>query len=82
MVPFLKGKSLGYRRKSKVLTKEDVARFIKEAEGEINLFMKVYTIFTIKYSSNFNTHLLFIAGCFNLRDKWRLPPRRINQGDH
>src|SRR6202042_2308406 len=38
LVPFLKSKSIGYRgKKSKVLTKEDIARFIKEADDEIHL---------------------------------------------
>jgi integrase len=42
LVPYLKNKSVGYRgKKSKVLTREDVNKFIEEADNANNLLMKV-----------------------------------------
>lgn len=42
LVPYLKNKSVGYRgKKSKVLTREDITKFIEEADDETNLFKKV-----------------------------------------
>ncbi|KAF2894221.1 hypothetical protein ILUMI_11946 [Ignelater luminosus] len=38
LLPYLKSKSVGYRgKKSKVLTKEDITKFIKEADDERSL---------------------------------------------
>lgn len=42
LVPFLKKKSVGYRsKKSKVLTRDDVQRFLVEADDENYLLIKV-----------------------------------------
>jgi hypothetical protein len=41
-VPYLKKKSVGYRgKKSKILTPEDISKFIEEAADEKNLLKKV-----------------------------------------
>ncbi|XP_063922982.1 uncharacterized protein LOC135137290 [Zophobas morio] len=48
LVSFLKKKSVGYRaKKSKVLTRDDVQRFLGEADDENYLLMKVALIFGI-----------------------------------
>lgn len=42
LVPYLKSKSVGYRgKKSKILTREDVVKFIKDADDESHLLKKV-----------------------------------------
>jgi hypothetical protein len=44
-VPYLKNKSVGYRgKKSKILTQEDISKFIEEAADEKNLLKKVMNI--------------------------------------
>ncbi|KAJ3616980.1 hypothetical protein MTP99_013156 [Tenebrio molitor] len=44
-VPYLKNKSVGYRgKKSKILTQEDISKFIEEAADEKNLLKKVVLI--------------------------------------
>ncbi|EFA03051.1 hypothetical protein TcasGA2_TC010899 [Tribolium castaneum] len=42
LVPYLKSKSVGYRsKKSQILDKEDISKFINEADDKIYLLMKV-----------------------------------------
>jgi hypothetical protein len=44
-VPYLKNKSVGYRgKKSKILTQEDISKFIEEAAEEKKLLKKVMNI--------------------------------------
>jgi integrase len=48
IVPYLKNKSVGYRgKKSKVLTREDITKFLEEADDGTYLLMKVVLIFGI-----------------------------------
>lgn len=45
LVPYLKKKSVGYKpRKSKIFSKEDISNFIKRADDEDYLLMKVRTL--------------------------------------
>jgi hypothetical protein len=49
-VPYLKNKSVGYRgKKSKILTQEDISKFI-EAADEKNLLKKVMNIHISYYT--------------------------------
>src|SRR3978361_485955 len=48
IVPYLKNKSVGYPgKKSKVLTREDITKFLEEADDGTYLLMKVVLIFGI-----------------------------------
>ncbi|KAF2895479.1 hypothetical protein ILUMI_10697 [Ignelater luminosus] len=45
LIPYLKSKSVGYRgRKSRILTKEDITKFIKEADDDTNLLNQAVLI--------------------------------------
>lgn len=56
VVPYLKNKAVGYRgKKSRVLTREDITKFIKEADDETNLLNKVLIFnFISAYVANNN----------------------------
>lgn len=64
LIPYLKNKSVGYRgKKSKVLLREDVSKFIEEADDETNLLKKVF--------------ILFVVCCAYFGNKWRLSSRGV-----
>jgi integrase len=57
LVPYLKNKSVGYRgKKSKILTQEDISKFIEEAADEKNLLKKVMNIHIILYINKANNN--------------------------
>lgn len=50
LIAFLKRNSEGYRpKKSKIFTKEDFSRFLKEADDESYLALKVFILYIIIY---------------------------------
>jgi integrase len=56
-VPYLKNKSVGYRgKKSKILTQEDISKFIEEAADEKKLLKKVMNIHIILYINKVNNN--------------------------
>jgi integrase len=56
-VPYLKNKSVGYRgKKSKILTQEDISKFIEEAADEKNLLKKVMNMHIILYINKVNNN--------------------------
>lgn len=73
LVPFIKNKNVGYRgKKSKVLSRDDINKFIQEADDETNLLYKVQMIKILYYFSNFNIFL--IVGCVNFGNQRCLSP--------
>jgi integrase len=69
LVPYLKNKSVGYRgKKSKILTQEDISKFIEKAAGEKNVLKKVtneYThiiLYINKANNNDSIQVVLILG--------------------
>jgi integrase len=57
LVPYLKNKSVGYQgKKSKILTQEDISKFIEEAADEKKLLKKVMNIHIILYINKANNN--------------------------
>lgn len=76
LIAFIKRKSAGQTaKKSSVFTKNEVQKFLKEADNDIYLLMKVRSVHL-----TFHIKMFFLAflGSVDCRDLWCLSERRAN----